>query len=135
VTATSVTLRGQLAAEALMVDSCTIQRVTGTSTNDTTGVVTPTYSTIYTGKCKLQAVGSKGQAPARPHVVDQAQVFLFQLELHVPMSVTGVQADDVVTVTASLLDADLTTRVWRIRALSHKSFQTARRFTLEEVLS
>jgi hypothetical protein len=41
----------------------------------------------------------------------------------------------VVTVTASLLDADLTTRVWRIRALSHKSFQTARRFTLEEVLS
>jgi hypothetical protein len=133
--ATSAVLAGRRAAEALMVDTCTIRRVTGQATDDTTGKVTPTYSTIYSGKCKLQALGSQGQAPARPHSIAEAQVFLQQIELHVPMSVTGVQADDLVTVTASSLDADLVGRTWHVRALSHKSFQTARRFGLEEVLS
>jgi hypothetical protein len=79
--ATTATLRGRLAAEANMVDACTIQRVTGTSTNDT------------------------------------------------------IASDDLVTITASLLDADLVGRTFRVRELGHKSHMTARRVQLEEVTS
>jgi hypothetical protein len=63
--ATTATLRGRLAAEANMVDACTIQRVTGTTTNDTTGVVTPTYTTIYSGKCRMQQTVPVSKAQPR----------------------------------------------------------------------
>jgi hypothetical protein len=129
--ATTATLRGRLAAEALMVDSVTIQRVTGTTTNDTTGVVTPTYSTIYSGKCRVQQT----VPVSKPHEVGQAAVWLQRLELQVPMAVTGIASDDLVTITASLLDADLVGRTFRVRELGHKSHMTARRVQLEEATS
>jgi hypothetical protein len=124
-------LRRRLAAEANMVDACTIQRVTGGSTNDTTGVVTPTYSTIYSGKCRVQQV-----VPiAKPAHVGEAAVWLQRLVLQVPMAVTGIASDDLVTITASLLDADLVGRTFRVRELGHKTHMTARRVQLEEVTS
>jgi hypothetical protein len=95
--ATTATLRGRLAAEALMVDACTIQRVTGSSTNDTTGVVTPTYSTIYTGKCRVQ----QPFRSRNPTTSAEARCGLQRLVLQVPMSVTGIASDDLVTITAS----------------------------------
>jgi hypothetical protein len=129
--ATSATLRGRLAAEALMVDTCTVQRQTGSTTNDTTGVVTPTYSTIYTGKCRVQQ-----RVPvSKPADVGQAHVWLQRLELQVPMSVTGIASDDLVTITDSLLDADLVGRTFRVRELGHKTHMTARRVQLEEATS
>jgi hypothetical protein len=129
--ATTATRRGRLAAEANMVDACTIQRVTGSSTNDTTGVVTPTYSTIYSGKCRVQQV-----VPiAKPAHVGEAAVWLQRLVLQVPMSVTGIASDDLVTITASLLDADLVGRTFHVRELGHKTHMTARRVQLEEVTS
>lgn len=130
-TATSVTLRGRLAAEANMVDACTIKRVTGSSTNDNTGVVTPTYSTIYSGKCRIQQT----VPVSKPHDVGEAAVWLQRLELQVPMSVTGIASDDLVTITASLLDADLVGRTFHVRELGHKSHMTARRVQIEEVTS
>ena len=42
----SALARARQAAERLMVDTCTIRRKTGETTNLTTGVVTPTYTTI-----------------------------------------------------------------------------------------
>jgi hypothetical protein len=129
--ATTATLRGRLAAEANMVDACTIQRVTGTSTNDTTGVVTITYLPIYSGKCRVQ----QSVPVSKPADVGQAHVWLQRLELQVPMSVTGIASDDLVTITASLLDADLVGRTFRVRELGHKSHMTARRVQLEEVTS
>jgi hypothetical protein len=129
--ATTATLRGRLAAEANMVDACTIQRVTGTTTNDTTGVVTPTYTTIYSGRCRVQQV-----VPiAKPAHVGEAAVWLQRLVLQVPMSVTGIASDDLVTITASLLDPDLVGRTFHVRELGHKTHMTARRVQLEEVTS
>lgn len=130
-TAQSTVLRGRLAAEALMVDACTIKRVTSFSTNDTTGVVTPTYSTIYSGKCRVQQT----VPVSRPHDVGQAAVWLQRLELQVPMSVTGISSDDLVTITASVLDADLVGRIFHVRELGHKSHMTARRVQIEEITS
>jgi uncharacterized protein DUF6093 len=131
VTADSLIVRAQAAAQALMVDTCTVRRVTGTSTNTTTGAVTPTYSTIYTGACKVQ----QRQAIARPETIGEATVFISRLELHLPVTVTGVASDDLVTVTASVHDADLVGRTFHIRELAHKSFLTARRFSMIEVTS
>jgi hypothetical protein len=129
--ATTAVLAGRRAAEALMVDACTIQRVTGTSTNDTTGVVTPTYSTIHAGKCRVQQI----VPVSKPADIGQAQVWLQRLELQVPISVTAIASDDLVTITASLLDADLVGRTFRVRELGHKTHLTARRVQLEEQTS
>jgi Family of unknown function (DUF6093) len=129
--ATTATLRGRAAAENLMIDACTVQRVTGSATNDTTGVVTPTYSTIYTGKCRVQQV-----VPiAKPANVGEAAVWLQRLVLQLPMSVVGIQSDDLVTITASVLDGDLVGRTFHVRELGHKTHATARRVQLEEITS
>lgn len=129
--ATSVTLRGQNAALAQMQDACTITRVTGQTTNLQTGAVTNTTSTIYTGKAKIQQLVSGGLA--RPASVGEAQVWQLPLHVHVPMTVTGVQVGDIVTVTASVLDPDLVGRSFWVKELFHKSYATARRLGLEEV--
>lgn len=129
--ATSVTLRGRAAAEALMQDACTITRLTGSSTDPETGVVTPTYTTIYSGRCKIQQ-----RAPAAaPTDVGEAAVFVGQLELHLPVSdaTALVAPDDLVTLTACALDGSLVGRAFRLRGPAHKSYATARRFPMVEV--
>lgn len=128
--ANTLLVRAQAAAKALMVDACTIKHKTGEST-DAVGNVIPTYSTTYTGVCKVQ----QRQVEARPATVGEAAVFISRLELHVPVSVTGVASDDLVTITASAHDADLVGRTFRIRELAHKSFPSARRFSIIEVTS
>ena len=129
--ATSVTLRGQVAALALMQDACTVTRITGQSTNTQTGAVTNTTSTVYSGRCKIQQVVTGGLA--RPASVGEAQVWQLPLHAHLPMTAVGVQVGDIVTVAASVLDADLVGRTFWVRELFHKSYATARRLGLEEV--
>lgn len=131
--AASLVARGRVAALALMVDACTITRVTGQSTNLQTGVVTDTTATIYTGKCRIQNIGTAGQGTARPATVAEAQVYQLPLSIQLPMSVIGVLVADVVTVTASVLDPDLVGRTFWVKELAHKTHLTARRLGLEEV--
>jgi hypothetical protein len=126
--ATSVTLRGRAAAERLMVDACVIKRLTGSSTDNDTSIITPTFTTLYTGKCKVQ----QGSAAASPSTVGEAVILTDQLTLHIPAAQTGVTTDDIATVTASALDPDLVGRSFRLTGLAHKSFLTARRFTMDE---
>lgn len=128
--AASVLARGRAAAEALMVDACTIRRVTSQSTG-AGGVVTPTYSTLYTGKCRVQ----QDKAQAQQQDPGEAAVLMLRLEIQLPMSVTGLQAEDVVTITASAHDPDLVGRVFIIRDLAHASHKTARRVQVMEKTS
>ncbi|HEY9484190.1 MAG TPA: DUF6093 family protein, partial [Micromonosporaceae bacterium] len=53
----SVLARGRAAALAGMVDACLIERMTGTTTDPDTGQVTETWSTTYTGPCRVQEHG------------------------------------------------------------------------------
>jgi hypothetical protein len=129
--AASVLARAQAAAQRLMVDACTIQHKTG-ETTDAVGNVVPTYTSKYTGKCKVQQ--RTGVGVGQPQNVGEAAEFVSRLELHVPVSVTGVVPDDLVTLTASL-DVDLVGRTFFIRELSHKTYLSARRFGLIEVTS
>jgi hypothetical protein len=114
-----------------MLDACTVQHQTGSSTDTDTGVVTPTYSTVYSGKAKIQ----QSSPATTPTDVGQAAVFVGQLTLHLPVNATTalVAPDDLVTVTACALDASLVGQTFRLRGPAHKSFATARRFPLVEV--
>lgn len=122
--------RGRRAAEALMVDQCAIRRRTGESTDPVSGVVTPTYATIYAGRCRVQQPGTGAQA--REESPGEQYALLLRLEVHVPMSVTGIEADDEVVITASEHDPDLVGRVMIVRDLAHKSHATARRLGVQE---
>jgi hypothetical protein len=124
--AASITTRGRAAAEALMGDAVTIARTTGSSTDQDTGVVTPTLTTLYTGKAKVQ----QQAATASPTTIGEAEVFIGQVEVHVPITVTGIRPDDLVTVTASALDADLVGKTYRVRGVADKSYLTARRLAV-----
>lgn len=128
--AASVLARGRAAAEALMVDTCTIRRVASESTG-TGGVVTPTLTTLYSGKCRVQQVRAK----ANEVDAGEAYLLMLQLEIQLPMSVTGLQAEDQVTVSASANDADLVGRVFFVRDLAHKTHATSRRVQVQEKTS
>jgi hypothetical protein len=119
----SVLDRGRTGAEAGMVDACTIRRITGESTNPDTGAVVRTYATQYTGECRVQ----QAKAAANQQDAGEDYVLLLRLEVQLPMSVTGLEVGDEITITASAHDADLSDRVFLIRDLAHKTHATSRR--------
>jgi hypothetical protein len=129
--AASTALRGRQKALELMTDSCTVQHLTGSSTDQETGVVTPTYTSVYSGVCKVQ----QSNPATTPTDIGQAAVFVGQLVLHLPVTDGSalVAPDDLVTVTACALDASLVGKTFRLRGPAHKSYATARRFPMVEV--
>ena len=127
----SVLARGRIAAEAGMVDTCLIERQTGTTTDPTTGVVTPTWSTIYTGVCRMQESG--GWPREITTAPDQPQLAVNR-ELQLPVSTSGsVRAGDRATITAAVNDAAAVGRQMWLRGQPTKSEATSRRFTVEEI--
>ncbi len=121
--------RGRVAAEALMVDACTIRRRTGEGDeSDDDGNVIVTYEDLYAGKCRVQQPSAQA---AQEDVGEDFQLML-RLEVHLPMSVVGLEAGDEVTITASVHDPDLPGRVFLVRDLAHKTHATARRVGVTE---
>ena len=129
--ASSITLRGRQKALELMHDTCTVQHATGSSTDPENGVITPTYSTVYSGVCKVQ----QATPAATPTDLAEAAVFVGQLTLHLPVTdaTALVAPDDLVTITACVLDTSLVGKTFRLRGPAHKSFATARRYPMVEV--
>ncbi len=125
----SVLALGRAAAEAGMVDACTIRRRAGETTDPDTGDVTPDWGDVYAGKCRVQqsVVQSQQQQPGGDFVL------VLRLEIQLPMTVTGLQVGDEVTITASVHDPDLPGRAFRIRDLAHKTEATARRVQAIEI--
>lgn len=121
--------RGRAAAEALMVDTCTITRTIGESTVG--GVVTPTTSTIYSGKCRMQVRQETGAGQN----VGEAFVVVQRLELQLPMSVPELREGDIVTMTAAALDPQLAGKTYAVRDAVAKTHLTSRRVTVLEVTS
>jgi len=130
VSANTITLRGRVAAEQLMVDTCQITRVNPATTtiDPDTGVITPAYTTVYSGKCRLKLP----TATARPLAVGEAQVFTQHPILSLPALTTGVEIDDIVTITASALMPLLVGRVFHVRAKPGQTHETAARFEILE---
>jgi len=130
---TAVTLipRGRVAAERDMIDTCTVRRASGSSADPETGVISAGHTTVYSGKCKVQQT----TPAATPTVVGEAEVFIGQMQLHLPVSTAsaGVAPGDVVTIDTCVLDASLVGKKFKLRGPAHKSFATARRFPATEV--
>jgi hypothetical protein len=123
----SLIARGQAAAEAGMRDTCVIRRVATSVTDQTTGVPARTYADVYSGRCRIQQRSTN----ATRVDVGQDSVLLLGVELQLPMSVTGLEVGDQVTITASA-DGDLIGRVYLVRDLFHKTEATARRVGVQE---
>lgn len=122
----SVLAGGQRAAEAGMADTCTIRRVAA-EVNDADGHITPGYTSLYSGVCRVQ----QSLAQADQHDVGQDYQLLLRLTVQLPVTVVALEVEDEITITASR-DADLVGRVFLIRDLFHKSDLTARRVGVTE---
>lgn len=128
-TAVGATLRGRAAAESLMVDECAVSRPGEPFTDPESGVVSPSSVPVYSGACKVQAAGAQSANPvAGGHLFST-----LDSRVDFPVEAGPFQVDDVVTITASLLDPLQVGRVFRVTEVLRKSFATAQRCRVEEV--
>ena len=114
--------RAQDRAERLMTDSCTITRITGVTTDPTTGAVSETTSTVYSGKCRVQSWQPFEQTPD----VGSATPTVQRYQVHIPVGV-AVRIGDQVTMADG--------RLFRIAATHTKTYQTAQRLPVDELTS
>lgn len=126
-------LRAQ--AESLMKDTCTVRRATGATTTDpVTLEEVPVFAVVLTGlMCKIKSVTAQD---IDAHVPGQT-VVKSSLEWHVPVATVGVKVNDVVTidtVDSVVGDPDLVGRKFRVSGPFVRSYATARRFPVEEVV-
>lgn len=114
-----------------MIDTCTITRITGSTLDTTTGVVTPTTTTVYSGPCRLQA--NQGMARnATPTPDDPVLMRYRELQLPVTTS-TGVRQGDRVHIDTCVNDPDMAGTEHIVHDQHGKSEATARRLGIEEV--
>jgi len=112
-----------------MVDTCTIRRRTGETTNASTGAVTPTYMQLYSGKCRVQ----QREAQGRTEDVGEDYLIMQMRQLQLPVIGTeGLRPDDEVLITASTNDPHLLDRVYYIRDVPAKTHATSRRLSIQE---
>lgn len=118
-------------AESLMIDACTITRPGETVTDPDSGDVTNTATEVYSGKCKVQ---SKDSATANPEAGEHTFTVVSR-QVHIPANAADVREGDVVTITASLLNAVLVGKQYRVGGFTPDSFDTAFRLPVKEVMS
>lgn len=124
-------LRGRRRAEREMLDTCTITRPGTPVTDPNTGDVTNTPTTVYTGKCKVQ---SKDTMAANPEAGEHTFTVVSR-QVHIPANAADVQDGDVVTLTASRLNAFTVGKQYRVEGFTPDSFDTAARLPVKEILS
>lgn len=118
-------------AESLMLDTCTITRPGTPVTDPNTGDVTNTPTNVYTGKCKVQ---SKDSATANPEA-GEATFTVVSRQVHIPANSADVQDGDVVTITASRLNAFTVGKQYRVSGFTPDTFDTAARLPVKEMTS
>jgi hypothetical protein len=118
-------------AESYMVDECEIRRpdVVG-ALNTSTGAQPVTPGTlVYSGKCKVftyepaETVSLSGQHAATVQ----------RYRLHIPVATSGVQVDDVATITVAAYDPQLAGNSYRVAGLLQMSLGRDQRLMVEEV--
>lgn len=116
-----------------MTDTWTITRKGVPVLNETTGNYDAPVTTVYTGPGKLQSFESYEQTPSagghtfavmRPH-----------LHLPITSASAAVRVDDIATCTASSVDPSLVGTKVTIAGIQSKTYMTARRFPVSEVIA
>ncbi len=115
--------------EELMLDTCRIERQGASVTDPHSGVVTPSLTLVYQGRCKVQQT----LAQSRAAEAGGAQFALQDTQVQVPVGVGPVQTDDLVTMLTSAYNPALAGNIYRVTELFEKSFQTAQRLRAEEM--
>jgi hypothetical protein len=119
---------GRAVAEWRMQDTATVQVIVGRTTNAETGVVTPLYSTVYTGKCRVQSLHPQESTPE----TGGATVTVQRYRIDVPVGSFRPSVGQIITITAARLDPHLVGRKYAVVALLHKTDATAYRLAVEE---
>jgi hypothetical protein len=132
---------GRAAAEAIMLDACTITRVTGPEgeMDPETGLRDPAPTeTIYPlpgavapldGRCKVQTYEPhESTKESGDHVFTEQRY-----HLHLPIGAGPIAVNDTATITEAAADAGLVARSYRIAGLHHKSLATAQRLLVDEI--
>lgn len=137
--AKALAARGRRAAERDMVDTCTIVRVTGVPgpIDPDTGQRPPApTATVYgpgilpaNGKCKVQTYEAHESTPDSGEHVFTVQRYY----VHLPVA-ADVAKDDQITIAATVLDPNLAGRTYRVVGLLHKTFATANRVIVDEIV-
>jgi len=111
-----------------MLDSCDVMRPGEPVTDPETGDVTPSATFVYSGPCKVQQTISQASNPTAG-----SHAFTIQdSRVDFPVSAGPLMVDDVVTITASVLDPQLVGSEFRVVELFHKSMATAQRTRVEQ---
>jgi hypothetical protein len=120
-------------AESMMVDACVIRRGPGSPViNEDTGAVTDGVgAVVYTGKCRVQ---SRSSVSASPDAGGHSFVVVSR-EVHIPANAVDVEDDDVVEITASLLNSFTVGKKYRVEGFTPDSFDTASRLPVKEMTS
>lgn len=126
-TAPTALRSGRAAAERLMTDTCTLQRP-GDLIDDITGEAV--MDAVYTGRCKIQTYEGYEQNPTAGGAVLTVQRYRVDL----PASVRA-RPGDLVTITASPTDPHLVGKKYRVTAPFNKSYATASRCFVDEVVT
>lgn len=117
-------------AERLMEAFCTVTRGAATQQNfdPVSGAYpVPVGTAVYTGPCRVKPSGNQaGTVEAAGQ-----DVSLWPFVVSVPMAVTTVLVDDLVTVSTSTLDPQLVGKVFRVKYVEMGSHVTARRLGCE----
>lgn len=121
---------GQRWAEQLMTDSLRLERPTG-ETERVDGVTVPVMAPVWSGKGKVQ---SQQSYPSQPEV-GGGTMTLAVFEVHIPVDAdVAPLVDDVFVVDVSR-DQALTDSRFRVRVDPSKTWRTARRYNVEELVS
>lgn len=131
--AAAALLDGRRVAEALMVDECIIRRGDGEPVIDeNTGAVTDGVgATVYEGKCQVQ---SRTTVAASPDAGGHSFVEVSRL-VKIPANAADVRDDDVVEMTASLLNAFTVGKRYRVEGFTPDTYDTAARLPVKEMTS
>jgi hypothetical protein len=127
----SVTRNGRMFADAGMVDTCTVTRVSGGTTDPESGERTETTTTVYSGRCRVRQASSTGSR----HDVGEASIVEVGSQLQLPMAAEDIRTEDRAQIATSQLDPDLPGRVFVIGAPVAGTHLTSRRYQITEVTS
>lgn len=115
-----------------MVDTCRVEYVSGSTFDEDEGRDVPTYTARFESVCKVQARALVSPADAEAGGRESTTV---RLSVHLPVSAGAVEVDDVVEILTATYDAQLVGRRFRVTAPAGKSFATARRVEVDEVVA
>lgn len=119
-----------------MTDTCVVRYLDSDAEpvqDPDTGTEAPVYADRFTSKCKVQA----RNLVVRDEEAGGRTAATVRLELHLPVASPPVQSGDVAEITAvgALSDTHLLGRKFTISAPVAKSFATARRYEVEEIVA